>query len=75
MHAAVDTTEVIIAQVGHPLAHGVAREVDSVAHKKMLLLAVVGLVVAEAVGGDLGSETGCQKAALFEGGRQGCDKK
>jgi hypothetical protein len=52
MHAAVDSAEASVAEIGHPLAHGVAREVDSVTHQEVLLLAVVRLVIAEAVGGN-----------------------
>jgi hypothetical protein len=39
---------------------------DSVTHEEVLFLAVVGLVIAVAVGGDLGSEAGSEQAALFE---------
>lgn len=67
MHAPVDAAEVIPRQIAHPLAHGVAREVDGVAHEEVLFLPVVGLVVAVEVGGDFGGKAGCQKAALFEG--------
>ena len=66
VHGLVDAAEVVVAEIGHPLAHGVAWEMDSVTHEEVLFLAVVGLVIAVAVGGDLGSEAGSEQAALFE---------
>lgn len=73
MHGVVDAAEVVVAEISNPLAHGVAGEMNSVTHEEVLFLAVVGLVLAEAVGGDLGGEAWGEEAAFFEGGRQGCD--
>ena len=56
VHGLVDAAEVVVAEIAHPLAHGVAGKVDAVAHEEVLFLAVVGLVIAVAVGGDLGGK-------------------
>ena len=48
------------------MALGVAREVHAVAHEEVLFLPVVGLMIAKAVGGNLGGKPGGEKAAVLE---------
>ena len=62
----VDPKQVVSAKVVNPLALGIAREIHSVAHEEVLLLTIVGLVIAETVGGNLGGKPWSEKAALLE---------